>query len=160
MELARKKEEEMGAAERSGAAPSRAEGEPGGRISSAPDPEVRERPVRRRFTTEYKLRILEQADACTEPGETGALLRREGLYSSSLAMWRRQRREGILVGLSPKKRGHKGDDEATREIKHLRRENTALRRQLEQAKTVIEVQKKLSDMLGIALPETDPIEED
>lgn len=160
MNLARKKEEELGAAERSGAAPTRDEGFPGGRDSSVPDPEVPERPVRRRFTTDYKLRILEEADACTEPGETGALLRRESLYSSSLATWRRQRKEGTLAGLSPKKRGRKGDDEVTKEIKRLRRENAALRRQLEQAKTVIEVQKKLSDVLGIVLPETDPIEED
>jgi transposase len=160
MDLAKKKDDEVGAAERSGAAPSRDESIPGGRISSVPDPEVEERPVRRRFTTEYKLRILEEADACSEPGETGALLRREGLYSSILATWRRQRREGTLAGLSPKKRGRKGDAEATREIKRLRRENAALRRQLDQAKTVIEVQKKLSDMLGIELPETDAIEED
>jgi len=124
------------------------------------DPEVKERPVRRHFTTEYKLRILEEADACSEPGETGALLRREGLYSSSLATWRRQRREGTLAGLNPKKRGRKGDDEATREIKRLRRENEKLRQQLEQAKTVIEVQKKLSDVLGITLPKTEAIEED
>lgn len=160
MDLARKKEEELGEAERSGAAPSKGEGNPGGRTSSVPDPEVSERPVRRRFTTEYKLRILEEADACRETGGTGALLRREGLYSSSLATWRRQRREGTLAGLSPKKRGRKGDDEATREIKRLRRENEKLHRQLEQAKTVIEVQKKLSDVLGIVLPQTDPIEED
>ena len=99
------------------------------------------------------MRILDEADTCTEPGETGALLRREGLYSSILATWRRQRREGALAGLSPKKRGRKGDDEATREIKRLKRENAALRRRLEQAKTVIEVQKKLSDVLGITLPE-------
>ena len=160
MDLASKKEEEAGAVERSGAVTSRDEGAHGSRTSSVPDPEVRERPVRRRFTTEYKLRILEEADACTEPGETGVLLRREGLYSSSLATWRRQRQEGALAGLSPKKRGRKGDDEATREIKRLRREIAALRRQLEQAKTVIEVQKKLSDVLGITMPQTDPIEED
>jgi transposase-like protein len=160
MDLARKKEEELGAAERSEAAPSRDEGALGGRNLSVPDPEVSERPVRRRFTTEYKLRILEEADACNKTGEMGALLRREGLYSSSLATWRRQRREGTLAGLSPKKRGRKGDDEATREIKRLRRENERLRRQLEQAKTVIEVQKKLSDVLGITMPQTDPIEED
>lgn len=160
MDLARKKEEELGAAECSGAAPSRDEGTPGGRTLSVPDPEVTERPVRRRFTTDYKLRILEEADTCNKTGEMGALLRREGLYSSSLATWRRQRREGTLAGLSPKKRGRKGDDEATREIKRLRRENERLRRQLEQAKTVIEVQKKLSNVLGIILPETDPIEED
>ena len=160
MNQVRKKDDDLGAAERSGATPSKDEGAPGGGISSVPDPEVPERPVRRRFTTEYKLKILEEADACSEAGGTGALLRREGLYSSSLSTWRRQRREGTLAGLSPKKRGRKGDGEATREIKRLRRENTALRRQLEQAKTVIEVQKKLSDMLGIELPETDPIEED
>jgi transposase len=160
MDLARKKEEGLGAAERSGAAPSRDEGAFAGHISSVPDPEVPERPVRRRFTTEYKLRILEEADACSEPGETGALLRREGLYSSTLSTWRRQRREGTLAGLSPKKRGRKGDAEVTKENKRLKRENAALRRQLERAKTVIEVQKKLSDMLGIELPETDPIEED
>ncbi len=160
MDLAKKKEEEGGAAKRSAAVPGRGEDASGGQISSVPDPEVAERPVRRRFTTEYKLRILEEADACREAGGTGALLRREGLYSSTLATWRRQRREGTLAGLSPKKRGRKGDDEATREIRRLRRENDRLRRQLEQAKTVIDVQKKLSDVLGIVLPETDPIEED
>lgn len=160
MDLAREKEEELGAAERSAAAPTRDGGLPGGRTLSVPDPEVAEKPVRRRFTTEYKLRILEEADACRETGGTGALLRREGLYSSSLATWRRQRREGTLAGLSPKKRGRKGDDEATREIKRLRRENDRLRRQLEQAKTVIDIQKKLSDVLGIEFPETDQIEED
>ena len=158
--LTRKKDDELGPAERSGAGPDKAEGVSGDGISSVPDPEVAERPVRRRFTTQYKLRILEEADACSKPGETGALLRREGLYSSSLATWRRQRREGTLAGLSPKKRGRKGDDEATRENKRLRRENQRLRRQLEQAKTVIEVQKKLSDVLGITLPQTEPIEED
>jgi transposase len=160
MDRARKKEDKLGAAERSGAAPTRDGGLPGGRTLSVPDPEVQERPVRRRFTTDYKLRILEEADACRETGGTGALLRREGLYSSSLVTWRRQRREGTLAGLSPKKRGRKGDDEASREIKRLRCENERFRRQLEQAKTVIEVQKKLSDVLGIVLPQTDPIEED
>jgi len=159
MYLANKEEEELGAAERSGAAPNRDKDTPGDTLS-VPDSEVKERPVRRRHTKEYKLRILEEADACSKSGETGALLRREGLYSSSLAVWRRQRREGTLVGLSPKKRGRKGDDKATREIKRLRRENERLRRQIEQAKTVIEVQKKLSDVLGIAFPETSQIEED
>lgn len=141
-------EEELGASERSGAAPNRDKATPCDSLS-VPDPEVKERPVRRRLTKEYKLRILEEADACSKHGETGALLRREGLYSSSLAAWRKQRREGTLVGLSPKKRGRKGDDKATREIKRLKRENEKLRRQIKQAKTVIEVQKKLSDVLGI-----------
>jgi len=160
MDLSKKSEEEVPAAERSGAAGKRGEVVAEGGISPVPDPEVPERPVRRRFTTQYKMRILEEADACTKPGETGALLRREGLYSSSLATWRRQRREGTLAGLSPKKRGRKGDDEATREIKRLRRENMTLRRRLEQAKTVIEVQKKLSDVLGITMPQTEQVEED
>ena len=72
---------------------------------AVPDPEVRERAARRRFTAEYKLRMLRQADACTGTGELGALLRREGLYSSHLTTWRRQREEGSLAALSPKKRG-------------------------------------------------------
>jgi len=160
MDPARQREEDLGTAERSEAGPREDKDMAGGRSASVPDPEVPERPVRRRFTTEYKLRILEEADACRETGGTGALLRREGLYSSSLATWRRQRREGTLAGLSPKRRGRKGDDEATRENKRLRSENEKLRRRLEQAKTVIEVQKKLSDVLGITLPQTGAIEED
>jgi len=72
-----------------------------------PDPEVPEKPTRRRFTAEYKLRILRLADACTEPGSVGALLRREGLYSSHLTAWRRQRERDVLDGLTPKKRGRK-----------------------------------------------------
>jgi len=160
MALARQLKDKLGAAERSGAAPKGDEGAPVGGLSRPPDPEVAERPVRRQFSTAYKLRILEEADACSEPGETGALLRREGLYSSSLATWRRQRREGAFAGLSPKKRGRKGDDEAAREMRCLRRENEMLRRQLEQAKTVIEVQKKLSDALGLEMAQSDPIEED
>ena len=76
-----------------------------GRVS--PSPEVLERPVRRRFTVEYKAKILAEADACTEAGQFGELLRREGLYSSHLTTWRRQRDEGVLAGLTPKRRGRK-----------------------------------------------------
>jgi transposase-like protein len=68
--------------------------------AGAPDPELKERPERRRFSAKYKLRILEAADACTKPGELGALLRREGLYTSHLSQWRKQRREGALAALS------------------------------------------------------------
>jgi transposase len=75
--------------------------------SKVPDPEVVPQAKRRRFNAEYKVRILEEADACSEPGEIGALLRREGLYSSHLTTWRRQREQGHLEGLSPKKRGRK-----------------------------------------------------
>ncbi len=111
-----------------------------------PDPEVSTKAKRRSFTAEYKRRILEEADSCTEPGEIGALLRREGLYSSHLAKWRRQREAGGLDGLKPKKRGRKKDEEAA-EIAQLRRENERLRKQLEQAELIIAAQKKLAQAL-------------
>lgn len=120
---------------------------PGG-VESLPGPEVPEKPKRRRFTVEYKLRILEEADACIEAGEVGALLRREGLYSSHLTVWRRQRREGVLEGLS-RRRGRQGKDPLGAEVERLRGENQRLRRKLEQAEVVMEVQKKLSGLLGI-----------
>jgi transposase len=123
----------------------------------SPDPAVPERPVRRRFTAEYKLRILREADACTQPGQLGALLRREGLYSSHLSTWRQQRDEGTLAGLAPKRRGRKpkADDPVFAENERLRRENQRLAAKLRQAETIIEVQKKLSDVLGIPLPPSD-----
>lgn len=112
-----------------------------------PDPEVPEKPRRRQFTAAYKLRVLEEADRASEPGEIGALLRREGLYSSHLTTWRRQRREGTLQGLGSR-RGRKGRDPLQAEMQALRRENERLRRKLEQAQVVIEVQKRLSGLLG------------
>jgi len=126
-------------------------GEPSGRPS---DSEVPEKPVRRRFDAAYKQRIVEEADDCSQPGELGQLLRREGLYSSLLSTWRRQREEGVLAGLSPKQRGRKvkRKDAAALENGRLRRENERLRQRLKQAETIIEVQKKVSEMLGIALP--------
>ena len=84
-----------------------------------PDPEVTPKAKRRRFSAEYKLRILAEADGCTQPGEIGALLRREGLYSSHLTTWRRQRDEGQLYGLTGKKRGRKADQQAA-ELAQLR----------------------------------------
>jgi hypothetical protein len=75
-------------------------------ISSAPDPEVSEKKPRRTFTAKYKLRILAEADACTQSGQMGALLRREGLYSSNLTTWRQQREKGILLAMTPKKIPH------------------------------------------------------
>jgi transposase-like protein len=119
-----------------------------------PKPEVNEKPVRRRFTAEYKTRILEEADRCTETGEVGELLRREGLYSSNLSNWRRLRDEGSLASLTPKKRGRKPkpNEEATRELERLRRENQRLAERLRQAETIIDVQKKVCEMLGIAPP--------
>jgi len=110
--------------------------------------------VRRRFTAEYKLRILREADACSEPGQLGALLRREGLYSSHLSAWRMQRDEGTLAGLTPKRRGRKANPDAPviAENERLKRENQRLAEKLRQAETIIEVQKKLSEILGIPLP--------
>jgi transposase len=118
-----------------------------------PDPEVPEAKARRRFTARYKLRILEEADRCTEPGQLGVLLRREGLYSSNLTTWRRQRSEGILDSLSPKKRGRKTKEKnpLAERVGELERENQRLRHKLKQAETIIEVQKKVSQLLGIPL---------
>jgi transposase-like protein len=118
-----------------------------------PDPEVVPKAKRRKFSAEYKVRILEEADRCTERGEIGALLRREGLYSSHLSTWRRQRDRGILSGLSPKKRGRKGKDDLEKELAALRRENKRLQARLEEAEMIIDVQKKLSRLLGLATEE-------
>jgi transposase len=123
----------------------------------APDPAVLEKPVRRRFTAEYKLRILREADGCTQLGQVGALLRREGLYSSHLTTWRQHREAGTLAGLAPKRRGRKASPDAplVADNDRLRRENQRLTAKLRQAETIIEVQKKLSELLGIPLPPPD-----
>jgi len=115
-----------------------------------PDPEVMPLAQRRQFTAREKLRILEEADACTGPGEIGALVRREGIYSSYLSRWRRAREQGQLTALSSKKRGPKtpADKELAEEMAKLRRENERLQARLAQAETIIEVQKKLSQLLG------------
>jgi transposase len=120
-----------------------------------PDPEVTLKAKRRTFSVEYKLRLLEEAAHCTQPGERGALLRREGLYASHLTHWRQELRAGALAGLRPKKRGRKADPLAV-ENAALRREIARLQAKLERAETIIEVQKKLSALLGLPLPnETD-----
>ena len=128
---------------------------PGSNVQTtvSPDPEVMEKPERRRFTAEYKLRILTLADACNKTGDLGALLRREGLYSSHLTTWRRQRKEGTLAGLTPRKRGRK---EAERnplqaENEKLRRENERLANRLKRAEIIIDAQKKISEILGIPI---------
>ena len=121
-----------------------------------PDPEVVSQAERRRFTAKYKLRILEEADGCNEPGEIGALLRREGLHSSYLSRWRRHQDQGQLQALAPKKRGLKNAarDQRAEELVELRRENRRLQLRLEQAETIIEIQKKLSHLLGLTASET------
>lgn len=128
-------------------------------VANSPDPEVPEKPRRRRFTAKYKLSIVTEADACREPGEVGALLRREGLYSSHLSVWRQQRDQGQLQALSPKKRGRrsKKNDPLARELVQVRREKAAVEQKLKQAELIISIQKKASEMLGIPLtnPEDD-----
>jgi len=115
--------------------------------------EVLEKPSRRRFTADYKLRILEEADRCDGQGTLGALLRREGLYSSHLSTWRRQREQGIFEGLAPRRRGRKPKrrDPLVEENERLQRKNQRLLARLEKAETIIEFQKKLSQLLGIPL---------
>ena len=115
--------------------------------------EVPEKARRRTFDRAYRLRIVEEADRCTEPGQIGTLLRREGLYSSQLSTWRRQRAEGTLSESNSKKRGRKPKtrDAAQVELEQLRREKEALAERLRQAEAIIEVQKKVSDLLGVPL---------
>lgn len=126
------------------------------------DSEVPARARRRTYTAEYKLKILNQADACQEPGQLGALLRREGLYQSNLITWRRQREEGTLKGLSPKKRGRKAQppNPLSSRVAELERENRKLKKAMKKAETIIEIQKKASELLGIPLsqPDNDELE--
>ena len=121
-------------------------------VNSAPDPEVAEKKPRRRFTARYKLRILAEADACTQPGQMGALLRREGLYSSNLTTWRQQREKGILQAMTPKKRGRKRKqpNPLVKRVALLEKENRRLQQKLKKADLIIEAQKKMSEILGIA----------
>jgi len=122
----------------------------GNHSQESPNPEVLPKAERRQYSAEYKSRILKEADACREIGQIGALLRREGLYSSHLTTWRRQRERGELEGLSGQVRGPKGGNGQEKEMVQLRRENEQLRQRLERAEIVIEVQKKLSQLLGIS----------
>jgi transposase-like protein len=110
-----------------------------------PDPEVPEKTVRRRFTAAYKQSILKEADGCTEFGQIASLLRREGLYSSNLTSWRRQ----VAQGLIPKKRGPAAQkaDPHVRRITELERENEKLAHKLKQAELIIDVQKKVAELL-------------
>jgi transposase-like protein len=122
-----------------------------------PEVEVAEKAVRRQFSAEYKRKILKEADACTQEGEIGALLRREGLYSSHLAVWRAARDRSEIAGLAPKKRGPKAvpPDPRDRKIVELERETRRLKSRLERAEALVDLQKKVSAILGIALPESD-----
>jgi transposase len=123
-----------------------------------PDPEVLAKAVRRRFSAEYKRRILQDVESCTGSGQIGSLLRREGLYFSHLPTWRRQAHQGTLQALSPRKRGPKvrPPDPAAGRLDELEKQIQRLRKKLKQAETIIEVQKKLSEILQIPLEAKEP----
>lgn len=118
------------------------------------DPEIRPRAARAQWSARERLRILAAADACP-PGEIGALLRREGIYSSHLSRWRRQRAQGELAGLEPQRRATPTPETRAQvaELARLQRENQCLQAKLTQAEVIIDIQKKLATLLGIALPD-------
>ena len=125
-----------------------------------PSSEVLDRPIRRRFSAKYKLKIVQEADRCSEPGQIGALLRREGLYSSQLTSWRKLRDRGALHGLSDKKRGPKPPPQnpQANEMKQLQKEISRLQKKLARAEAIIDFQKKVHALLGTPLEEMDPEE--
>lgn len=119
--------------------------------------EVTEKANRRKISASEKARILEEADACTQPGELGALMRREGIYSSQLSKWRKQAKRGATAALAPKKRGPEAKviDPRDRQIAELERKVIQQTKRAERAEALVEVQKKVSQLLGIALPTPD-----
>jgi transposase len=123
-------------------------------VPPRPPTEVTSKAKRRSFTAEYKRKILQEADACTEPGQIGALLRREGLYSSHLTEWRRLRESGELAGLEPKKRGPKAKEASplAKELAAKEREIARLKAENAKLQIICDVQKKLSQLLGVTLP--------
>jgi len=129
-------------------------------FSPKPDSEVVAKAKRRTFPLDYKIRILEEADAAAAtPGGVGALLRREGLYSSHLVSWRRERQAGILEALKPRKRGPRSErNPLAEENQKLRRQNARLTEDLRKAQLIIDVQKKVAALLGNPLPDVDPEE--
>jgi transposase len=152
---AERSEGERSEPKRSGAA-----AEAGAASVSRPDPEVVAKAKRRTFTAEYKQRILQEADsAAATPGGVGALLRREGLYSSHLVTWRRERRAGVLEALKPRKRGPRSErNPLTEENQKLRRQVGQLTEKLRKAEIIIDVQKKVAALLGNPIPDVDPEE--
>jgi len=132
-----------------------------GEAAGIPDPEVEARPKRRRFSAAYKARIVEEAEGCTESGAIGALLRREGLYSSQLSKWRELYSRGAAEALRDNKRGRKRKRTPEQEeIERLEKENEKLKHRLYQAETIIDCQKKLSRLLGIDLKTGERTESD
>jgi transposase-like protein len=152
--------DDPGSPERSGgerSEPTRSAGEPGRAREQASATEVDAVPRRRAFSNAYKLRIVREADACRKPGDVGALLRREGLYSSLLVTWRRLRDAGSLLDAQPRRRGPKAKpvNPLQGEVDRLRRANTRLETELEQARAIIDVQKKVAALFA-TLPKAGP----
>ena len=149
--------EAQGARRASGDVPARGDSE----RKRAVDPEVPEKARRRQFPAEYKRRIVREANAARDAGEIGALLRREGLYSSHLVTWRRARERGELAGLSPKRRGRKEKavNPLARRVTELERDKRRLERRLKQAELLLEIQKKASQLLEIPLASRDDEDE-
>ena len=139
----------LGVEERSDETPSAGVGSDPAR----PDPEVVAKPTRRQFTAQYRLRILEEADRCTEPGEVGRLLRREGLYSSHLTAWRKARLKGSLQGLTSKTRGAKPAERnpLDAKVRALEAKVARLEKELHTAHTILDVQGKVAGLLGFSL---------
>lgn len=127
-----------------------------------PDPEVVQRPVRRRFTVDYKQRILTEVDAAADTRTIGRILRREGLYSSHLTTWRKTRDQSQRAALEPKKRGPKPSPKnpLQAEVTKLTRENARLNKKLRRAELIIDLQKKVSQILGITLPVLEESDDD
>lgn len=134
--------------------PQRSGGLPSG--AADPDPEVLERPTRRRFTVEYKVRIVREASACSEAGAIGALLRREGLHSSHLSSWRKQLEQHGTKGLKAKKRGPAPKPKKSAREVELERRTRLLEKRLAKAEAIIEFQKKAHELLGIPLKNHEP----
>ncbi len=132
---------------------------PAGPPAGVPDPAVEAKPKRRQFTAAYKLGIVREVDRAKGAGEVGAILRREGLYSSHLVTWRRERDRAAKAGLAARQRGPKARVEDPR-VKQLERENAKLRRRLQRVETMLEIQKKASELLGIPLNPHDSDEND
>ena len=143
----------LAASERSGEAANAAGVQAAGLGPAVPDSEVVARPQRRRFTAEYKRSIIDEADAARDAGAVGALLRREGLYSSHLTTWKRQRKQGELDALTPKKRGPKVViSPLVKQNRELQAANARLLKKLKNAELIIEVQKKVAALLGNPIP--------
>ncbi len=128
--------------------------------SEVADPQVVEKAKRRRFSASYKLKILEEIDEVDRnPGQSGAILRREGLYSSHLSAWRKQREDGALKALG-KKRGPKGKSPEQVQLERLQRDKARLERELFKARAIIDAQKKLAEILGVDLPKITDLDSD